>query len=251
MDKQFSKETPNINETYFSEIDTKEKAYILGYLLADGYINNSTLEFGCAIADKEILEFIAKELNFNTRIFPIARITVRNKRIIKDLLRYTVGSKENKTFPRINKNLQHYMLLGFFDGDGCLTWGKRKDRNRLWQKVNFTGSYKLLYAIQKLLQKLDITSSLHPKGKENCYVLELASKEDVKKILSYMYGDEDLIILHRKFDKYNALRLELGEFDETTKSTTSSQANDHSLEGVETTGEKMVSLNNQLEDPSL
>ena len=68
--------------------------------------------------------------------------------------------------------------------------------------------------IQKLLQKLNITSSLRPKGKENCYVLELASKEDVKKILSYMYGDEDLIILHRKFDKYNALRLELGEFGE-------------------------------------
>ena len=61
-----------------------------------------------------------------------------------------------------------------------------------------------------------------------------------------MYGDEDLIILHRKFDKYNALRLELGEFDETTKSTTSSLANDHSLEGVETTGEKKASLNNQL-----
>lgn len=261
MDKQFLKEISNINETYFSEIDTKEKAYILGYLLADGYINNSTLEFGCAIADKEILEFIAKELNANIRFdytfdkksrrFPRARITIGNKHIIKDLLRYTVGSKENKTFPRINKDLQHYMLLGFFDGDGCLTWGRRKDRNRLWQKVNFTGSYKLLYAIQKLLQKLSITSSLHPKGKENCYVLELASKEDVKKILSYMYGDEDLIILHRKFDKYNALRLELGEFDETTKSTTSSLANDHSLEGVETTGEKMVSLNNQLEDPSL
>ena len=252
---------PKYNEIYFSEIDTKEKAYILGYLLADGYINNSILEFGCAIADKEILEFIAKELNANikfdytfdkkSRRFPRARITIGNKYIIKDVLRYTVGSKENKTFPRINKDLQHYMLLGFFDGDGCLTWGKRKDRNRLWQKVNFTGSYKLLYAIQKLLQKLNITSSLHPKGKENCYVLELASKEDVKKILSYMYGDEDLIILHRKFDKYNALRLELGEFDETTKSTTSSQANDHSLEGVETTGEKMVSLNNQLEDPSL
>lgn len=252
---------PKYNETYFSEIDTKEKAYILGYLLADGYINNSTLEFGCALADKEILEFIAKELNANIRFdytfdkksrrFPRARITIGNKRIIKDLLRYTIGSKENKTFPRIKKDLQHYMLLGFFDGDGCLTWGRRKDRNRLWQKVCFTGSYKLLYAIQKLLQKLNITSSLHPKGKENCYVLELASKEDVKKILSYMYGDEDLIILHRKFDKYNALRLELGEFDETTKSTTSSQANDHSLEGVETTGEKMVSLNNQLEDPSL
>lgn len=252
---------PKYNETYFENINSKEKAYILGYLLADGYITNLCLEFGCALADKELLDFIAKELNTKVIVdntfdkkahrFPRARINICNKKIINDLLRYTVGCKENKTFPRINKNLQHYMLLGFFDGDGCLTWGRRKDRNRLWQKVNFTGSYKLLYAIQKLLQKLKITSSLHPKGTENCYVLELASKEDVKNILSYMYKDEKFVVLHRKFEKYNALRLELGEFDETTKGTTSSQASDHSLEGVETTGGKMVFLNNQLEDPSL
>ena len=252
---------PSYNENFFELIDTKEKAYILGYTLADGYINNYTIEYGCALADKEILNFIAKELNTTviidntfdkkSRRFPRARINIGNKKLVKDLIHLTVGCKENKTFPRINKNLQHYMLLGFFDGDGCLTWGKRKDRNRLWQKVNFTGSYKLLYAIQKLLLKLDISSSLHPKGTENCYVLELASKEDVKKILKYMYGNEDLIVLHRKFDKYCALRLELGEFDETINNTTSSQANDHSLEGVETTGGKTVFLNNQLEDPSL
>ena len=261
LEKVMNYKKPEYNETYFESIDSKEKAYILGYLLADGYINNSYLEFGCALADKELLYFIAKELNTVVRIdntfdkkarrFPRARIAIGSKKIVKDVLRYTVGCKENKTFPRISKELQHYMLLGFFDGDGCLTWGKRKDRNRLWQKVTFTGSYKLLFAIQKLLQKQSITSSLHPKGKENCYVLELASKEDVKKILAYMYGNKDLIVLHRKFDKYNALRLELGEFDETTESTTSSQASDHSLEGVETTGEKMVSLNNQLECPSL
>lgn len=252
---------PVYNSNYFNCIDAKEKAYILGYTLADGYINNSTIEYGCALADKEILDFIARELNAKVRIynkfnkksrqFPKARINISNKQLVRDINLLSGGGKENKTFPRIRVDLQHYMLLGFFDGDGCLTWGKRKDRNRLWQKVNFTGSYKLLYAIQKLLQKLEITSSLRPKGTENCYVLELASKKDVIKILQYMYGNEDLIVLHRKFDKYSALRLELGEFDETTKSTTSSRANDHSLEGVETTGGKTVFLNNQLEDPSL
>ena len=259
---EYAKHKKHKSNYNFDKIDTKEKAYALGFILADSDITpKNIVEISVEKNDKEIIDFISNIIESNISIdntfdkekrrFPRARITIGNKHIIKDVLRYTVGSKENKTFPKIKKELEHYMLLGFFDGDGCLTWGRRKDRNRLWQKVNFTGSYKLLYAIQKLLQKLSITSSLYPKGKENCYVLELASKEDVKKILSYMYGDEDLIILHRKFDKYNALRLELGEFDETTKSTTSSQANDHSLEGVETTGEKMASLNNQLEDPSL
>ena len=144
------------------------------------------------------------------------------------------------------------MLLGFFDGDGCLTYGHRKDRGRLWHKVSFTGSYKLLTAIQKSLEKTSITSRMYPKKGENCYVVELTSKEAILKILEYMYGDEDLIVLHRKYNKYKALRLELGENEETTLgSTISCQATSHEVEGVETTGGKMGSLNNQLECPSL
>lgn len=252
---------PDYNENYFSVIDTKEKAYILGYTLADGYINNSSLEYGCALKDKEILDFISKEigskvytdsyLNKKTRRFPRARISIGNKKIVEDINKLC-NSKEDKTFPRIKKDLQKYMLLGFFDGDGSLTFGYRKDRNRLWQKVSFTGSYKLLFAIQKLLERNEITSSLYKKANENCYVLEMSSKKSVLKILKAMYGKEDLIVLKRKYNKYNALRLELGEFGENINTdTTPSRADDHSSEGVETTGEKMDSLNNQHEPPSL
>lgn len=252
---------PIYNDNYFNVIDTKEKAYILGYTLADGYINNSTIEYGCEIVDKEILEFISSQIgakvienlvyNPKQRRFPRARISIGNKNLVQDINKLSGGTKENKTFPRIKKELEPYMLLGFFDGDGCLTWGRRKDRNRIWQKINFTSSYKLLFAIQKHIAKLGITSALRPKTHENCFVLELSSKKDVLQILSYMYGKEDLIVLHRKYNKYNALRLELGEFEETTISTTSSQATDHSVEGVETTGGKMDFLNNQQEPPSL
>lgn len=241
------------DENYFNMIDTKEKAYIVGYTLADGYISNDTLEYGCALEDKEILEFIAEQLGANvredtylnkeTRRFPRARISIGNKKLVQDINKF--GQKENKTFPHISKELEHYMLLGFFDGDGCITYGRRKDRNRIWQKVSFTGSYKLLIAIQKLLSKISITSSVYPKSDENCFVLEISSKEGVTKIMEYMYGNRDLIVLHRKYNKYNALRLEWEEFGGTTTCTIPSRAEDHSSEGVETTGEKLGSLNNQ------
>lgn len=242
-------------------IDTKEKAYIIGYCLADGYVSHNNIEFGCALADREILDFISMNtgtkvmvdsyLNKASRRFPRARITIGNKEIVRMINKYC-GQKTEKTFPRINKELQHYMLLGFFDGDGCITFGHRKDRDRIWQKVNFTGSYKLLLAVQKLLEKNNITSALRPKQNENCFVLELSSKSAVLDTLKYIYGDEDLIVLHRKYNKYNALRLELGENEETTQeSTISCQAIPHGIEGVETTGGKMGSLNNQHECPSL
>lgn len=253
---------PIYNESFFDVIDTKEKAYILGYTLADGYINRSTLEYGCALADREILDFIAKQLgetkvredvytNKVARRFPRARLSIGNKKLVQGVLS-KINSKEEKTFPRVKKELQHYVLLGFFDGDGCLTYGYRKDRNRLWQKVNFTASYKILNAVQRLLSKLNITTSLHPKGKEKCFVLEVANLNDVMAILRYIYQDESFIVLHRKFNKYNALRLELGENEETTSnSAISCQATSHEVEGVETTGGKLGSLNNQLECPSL
>lgn len=248
-------------DNYFDTIDTKEKAYILGYTLADGYVSNSTIEYGCQINDKEILMFISLQLGSKVqedltycpkqRKFPRARIFIGNKHLVQSVNKLCAGTKENKTFPRIKKELEPYMLLGFFDGDGCLTWGYRKDRNRIWQKVNFTGSYKLLFAIQKHITRLWISSSLYPKNGENCFVLELSSKKDVLHILSYMYGNEDLIVLHRKYNKYKALRLELGEFEESIWDITSSQATNHFVEGVETTGGKMGSLNNQQELPSL
>lgn len=253
---------PIYNESFFNVIDTKEKAYILGYTLADGYINRNTLEYGCALADKEILNFIASQLgeikvredayiNKTAKRFPRARLSIGNKKLVQGVLS-KINSKEEKTFPRVKKELQHYVLLGFFDGDGCLTYGYRRDRNRLWQKVNFTASYKILNAIQKLLSKLDITTSLHPKSKERCFVLEVANLKDVLNLLKYMYQDETFIVLHRKFNKYVALRLELGENEETThKSTISCQATSHEVEGVETTGGKLGSLNNQQECPSL
>ena len=67
-----------------------------------------------------------------------------------------------------------------------------------------------------------------------------------------MYQNETFVVLRRKFEKYNALRLELGEFGETIQQNTiPSQADDHLSEGVETTGGKKGSLNNQQECPSL
>ena len=253
---------PVYNEEYFKVIDTKEKAYILGYTLADGYIGPARLDYSCALADREILDFIASELKTKVRVstitnrkqkrFPNAKIGIGNKHLVHDITRLSGGIKEDKTFPRIKPELEPYMLLGFFDGDGCLTFGHRKDRGRLWQKLNFTGSYKLLLAIQKLLLKQGISTALYPKGTEKCFVLETANRENVIAILRYMYQDESFVVLHRKYNKYNALRLELGENEETTQeSTISCQATSHEVEGVETTGGKMGSLNNQLECPSL
>ena len=216
----------------FNKIDTPEKAYIIGYTLADGYISNNAIEFGCCLADKEILQFVAEYIGANytedltyipeARRFPRARIHIGNSALITDFNKHC-SSKENKHCPIIPKNLEKYLVQGFFDGDGCLTWGRRKDRNRLWQKISFTSSLKVLEGIQQiLLKQCAISTIIRPKSNENCFVLEFANKRDVLKFLNFIYPDDSFIILKRKYNKAQALRLELGEFGESP--TTPSEA---------------------------
>ena len=111
------------------------------------------------------------------------------------------------------------MLLGFFDADGSISYGIRKDRNRFWQQVRFTSQLKLLEGIQQMLYKnIGISSIIRPKKGEDCYVISFGSKEDVLKFINYIYPkDDDFIILQRKYLKANAVRLELEEFGGNTK----------------------------------
>lgn len=210
----------------FDKIDTREKAYALGFILGDSSITDKHLvEISVSMDDKEAAEFIAKVVNGTvhydntfdkkTRRFPRARFTKR----ISDITKFTGGcSKIDRHYPRIRSDLERYLIQGFFDADGCITWGRRKDRDRIWQKVCFTSQEKILYGVQNyLIKRLDISTVLRPKSGEHCYVLEFANREDVLKFCEHIYPDDDFIILNRKYLKYKALRLELEENGEGVK----------------------------------
>ena len=206
-----------------NKINSKELAYVIGFISADASIDKiNRVEISTSIKDKSIIEFISKIIDSNIsvdetyiqekKIFP----RYRTSRKITDILKF-VGNrkKEFRNIPIISNEFTKYLVLGFFDGDGCITWGRRKDRNRIWQNISFTSSYFLLESIQKILLKIGISSSIKPKGTEKCFVLKISSKKDVLKFCEWIYSDEDFIILKRKFDVFRALRLELGEFGET------------------------------------
>ena len=76
-------------------------------------------------------------------------------------------------------------------------------------------------------------------------MLEFANKNDVLKFYDYLYSDKFFIPMKRKFERYNALRLELGGFSGNAKSTILSCATDRSVESAETTGELNGTLNDQ------
>lgn len=208
----------------FEKIDTKEKAYVLGAICCDGAIGvGDIVEMSVEKNDKEFVDFVASCINARVfiddtfdktkRRFPRARM---NKKI-PDVKMFVGGpAKKDRHFPIVKDEFVRYSLLGAFDADGCLTWGRRKDKNRIWQKVSFTTSLSIAIGIQNALYKqVGIGTTIRPKsGKEDCFVIEISNKADVLKFLDYIYQD-DFVVLKRKYSKYNALRLELEENGES------------------------------------
>lgn len=214
MYSRYNKET-----TYrFRKIDTQIKAYSIGFICCDSAIRNSMVEISISKSDREILDIIAKEVDSSvsidntfdkkTRHFPKARMEKK----IPDIKTFLGGEKKtDRHLPIVNKSLDRYLLLGAFDADGCLTWGRRKDKGRIWQKISFTTSFGISVCIQKILMKeLDISTMIHPKSGSNCYVIEFSNRKDVLKFLDYIYCN-DFVVLRRKYLKSQALRLELEE----------------------------------------
>ena len=237
---------------HLTKIDSKELAYMLGFIIADSSINNEIVEISVAINDSELMDLFSPLLGIKSfkdltlvkekRRFPRIRLV----RKIVGINKFIGGNKKkDRNVPIIQKDLEVYLIRGIFDADGCITWGYRKDRNRIWHKVSFTSSLGILTSVQKVLYKIGVSTIVRPKANEYCYVLEFANKDDILKFYNYLYADKSFIPLKRKFDNYNALRLELGELSENTNCTILSCATDLSVESAETTGELNGTLNNQ------
>lgn len=135
----------NYDITFFKNIDSELKAYILGYIIADGCITiedrknrNSKIyrvQFQSSIDDIEIITLIRdticplnkitiiKSKQYNRK--DICRLRIANKEIVEDLINlYNI--KPRKTydtefkFPNINKKFNRDFIRGFIDGDGSI-----------------------------------------------------------------------------------------------------------------------------------
>jgi len=120
-----------INDSVFEVIDTEEKAYWLGFLFADGYNNtdNRSVTLCLNIKDIDTLEKFSNFLETNKKIRSnndrSKKVVIENKKISIDLEK--LGMVKAKThilrFPKISTSLERHFIRGYFDGDGCITYG--------------------------------------------------------------------------------------------------------------------------------
>lgn len=135
-----SRKVYSINENYFQIIDTEEKAYFLGLLFADGYIetNNKSFELGLSGEEEySLLERFKQAINYNGKIAKRKkikpshkqsyRISITSDQFCKNLI--DKGCVNNKSlilqFPEPNDVpfvLMNHFLRGYLDGDGSISF---------------------------------------------------------------------------------------------------------------------------------
>lgn len=213
------------NENFFEVIDSNLKAYWLGFLFADGCVRNikngyvlkiklSNLDENHLFAFLNHIGSNQKELRTETSKFKGKNgksyqstgkvLLVNSKKIVEDLVK--LGCGQNKTnsivFPIINDNLIPSFILGYFDGDGCIT--QKKVKGHTYYSVTFTsGSENFLDRTKKEL--LDIGLDSISKYNYNTFFrLQICNKIDLLKIKDYFYSTNNFY-LERKKIKFDNL----------------------------------------------
>lgn len=200
----------NLDDNFFSKIDTEEKAYLLGWIASDGHIRKAGFCISIRKKDINILsslrDIISKDLVIKQRIgyknknyksideITDVTLTVNSKQISKDLcglLKINPGKKSAIVqFPEIDKELEKHFIRGYFDGDGSIC-NPRKSSRQPRCKIS-SNSLQMLKSIQeKCIGKANIyrNNEIEWNG-NNCI-----------DFLSYIY-DDSKIKLERKYDLY-------------------------------------------------
>lgn len=130
--KEKVKARPNLKTDFFKNIDSKEKAYWLGFLYADGYVlpNNARLSLDLSKKDYKQLEKFCDAVGANKnkikdRVHSCGSKSVSIKINSKEFVEYIirggcVNAKSKKiNLPEFNSEcLNLAFVSGYYDGDG-------------------------------------------------------------------------------------------------------------------------------------
>lgn len=206
----------SVKEDIFQNIDTEEKAWMLGFIYADGYIDSSKtkLKFTLAEKDKDVLEKIKSILRSNSPIkrkegrqikgtdyFGSSTVTlmISNAQICQDLEKHGAFYKKSLKlqFPLFLKDeLIRHFIRGYFDGDGSITFGRHD-----FPKISIASNKEFLEGIHDILLKENITSNIYASNRSKVNSLEINAKSSVEKFLNYIYKDSN-IFMERKYQRY-------------------------------------------------
>ena len=216
-DHSHKKRKYTVDENYFDNIDSANKAYILGLLYSDGcnYTKTNSIIIALQKADSSLLDKVKNELGSNHKIY-IKELNKKNKNwqdsYILTIVNKHMSNRLNElgvvprkslilTFPDyLDDKLIPHFIRGYLDGDGHINWGGS----------NFITICSTLSFCEKLQnickEKVGIESSILYTANKNTStrILNICGKKKMFRFLNYIYKDAD-IYMDRKYNLYKEI----------------------------------------------
>jgi orotate phosphoribosyltransferase-like protein len=187
-------------EDFFDCIDCEEKAYFLGYIMADANVsitnNQYSLKFHISIKDREIVDKFLKIISSSNKATVRKNsssyyVSLTSVHMCKRLIELGVcPQKTGKEYvsDEISKELMNHYIRGVFDGDGITTVGKSK-------RSGFVGSTSM---ITHILRELNENLTIFEAGKNKKVVYFLGGKKFSRKLYNYMYSNSTIWLERKK-----------------------------------------------------
>ncbi|PIP87427.1 hypothetical protein COW81_00275 [Candidatus Campbellbacteria bacterium CG22_combo_CG10-13_8_21_14_all_36_13] len=205
-----------VNEDFFKKW-SREMAYMLGYIYADGHLEDAPYIRGKYLRitsiDKDSIVNLRKLLNSDHKIVITPKIGNRKTHyllrigshvIFNDLLKHGLYPKKSLTIklPNVPEKYVGDFVRGYFDGDGCIHLEIHNKCIKCVRTIFTSGSNNYLV---KLARLLTLKAEMTPRKLYNgtrAYQLRYNTR-DSKKLFEFMYKNiKNQVFLERKYKMF-------------------------------------------------
>lgn len=205
----------NHNEDFFETIDTEEKAYWLGFMYADGWIQNNENRhgqdhFGISLSttDRDHLQKFLNSLNATNPIRDykdgMSKVELTSQKTVNDLIKH--GCFKQKTFilepPKtVPENFLSHFIRGFFDGDGSIIKSGGKFYEQ-YHRYRFSVSFSCMENIGRWLKDyFGFGSVIKDNRKVASYSYTIGGNEVLEEFYHKLYDNAN-IYMDRKYERF-------------------------------------------------
>ena len=196
-----------LDEKYFENIDTEEKAYWLGFIAADGCVQNGCgrkkLSIELSRKDESHLYKLKNALKYEGPIYKKSRIqfnkmmfsshlAIASMELVRHLISHGITERKSNILkaPNIDRKLIRHWIRGLFDGDGSVSLCK--DGNIRGQ---FFGTKDVIQFVGKNIPGTDTVTK---KSDSEGYYHSFGGNKLSKRIYNYLYKNATIFLDRKK-----------------------------------------------------
>lgn len=225
------KVTSSYDKCFFEQIDSSIKAYFVGLIKADGYIDKNRLRIAIRLQEKdvELLEKFCDAIGFpHSRINKIpprregqsthVEVAVTNRQLVEPLL----DVKTQKIFEQIPPEFAWDFIRGYFDGDGTIAY---RNLRRLYFSLAIVGSPSDPHMLEYIMDRIDGFTKIYIDKRSNLPYLKTDNALLIETFRKKLY-DNSFLFLQRKRNKFDQFKL---LFDTSTTKRKTSATTDEDI----------------------